>query len=710
MSALSIQVPYQIFADSDGTPLDNGYVWIGTTNLDPRTNPVNVYFDAALTQVAPNPLRTVNGYVYSAGSPAQLYIDGVNFSLRVEDKKSVLVYSFPSGSGISPNANGVVYNPAGTGAVATTVQSKLRERVSVFDFMTSAEILKVQSADASFNASTAIQSAINSLSLTGGVLYFPAGTYFIGATLSWTFSGLILQGAGMSSTFLKEHSTLGANAIIKLEGTPVAYIEDCGVDGMEIRNGDAQTTTFTLLTDGIDLRYTKNFTLQNTRITEIKGVNGFHIEQCIDTYITKNHFYRCTYSCCSAGIECDGIYVHDNVFDTVTALAPPNVYLFATGGNTLGEGTFGVRNLIVQGNKFLNNPRWEGIDSHGGENITIRDNYIENVKVGILVGLVNGYWSNPVTENVVIDNNIIVAGSSEKSNGIVVSGDNESGSYSVCKHVLISNNKLDGFGGEGGVTGAITVYLCDDVIIESNRIDNYYQYAVYLFNTLNNVVIRNNTAIDCLGGSSPTITAFLGNGSSGVMGVVVEQNSVMPTTSATAPKYFIRHSGIASTNFQITPNNKILTVGTGLLSNTASVPFDKSVVPVAPTNNFLMAKGDIVYNNLWMPGWVCTAVGSSAYGYGSTDTSTVIVNAAASAGSSVITVVPMSGAARWLQPGCNISIAGAGTAGAALLATVVRVISITTAPVGGSVEISTPIVTTITAGAVTYQGITLTAV
>jgi hypothetical protein len=135
MSALSIQVPYQIFADSDGTPLDNGYVWIGTTNLDPRTNPINVYFDAALTQVAPNPLRTVNGYVYNAGSPAQLYIDAANFSIRVEDKKSVLVYSFPAGSGISPNASGVVYTPAGTGAVATTVQSKLRTDLkSVTDF------------------------------------------------------------------------------------------------------------------------------------------------------------------------------------------------------------------------------------------------------------------------------------------------------------------------------------------------------------------------------------------------------------------------------------------------------------------------------------------------------------------------------------------------------------------------------------------------
>ena len=37
----------------------------------------------------------------------------------------------------------VSYLPAGTGAVATTVQSKLRETVSVFDFMTPEQIADV---------------------------------------------------------------------------------------------------------------------------------------------------------------------------------------------------------------------------------------------------------------------------------------------------------------------------------------------------------------------------------------------------------------------------------------------------------------------------------------------------------------------------------------------------------------------------------------
>lgn len=134
MPALSINVPFPVFQDRDGQPLDNGYVYIGTPYLDPQTSPVQVYFDDALTIPAAQPLRTINGYVSNAGTPAQLYVNGVNFSIKVLDSKANLVYSFPDGSGISPNASGIQYDPAGTGAIATTVQAKLRESVSVKDF------------------------------------------------------------------------------------------------------------------------------------------------------------------------------------------------------------------------------------------------------------------------------------------------------------------------------------------------------------------------------------------------------------------------------------------------------------------------------------------------------------------------------------------------------------------------------------------------
>jgi hypothetical protein len=195
MSALSIQVPFPVFNDRDGQPLENGYVWIGVPNLPPQTNPVNVYFDDALTILAPQPLRTINGYISRTGSPAQVYIDGVNFSILVQDSKGTMVYNFPEGTGISPNASGVAFTgfkgqvgfvsdladddgsdwigfePAGSGAVARSAQDKMRETVSVKDFGAVG--------DGATDDTAAIQAAIDN----AGTIFFPPGTYKISDTI-----------------------------------------------------------------------------------------------------------------------------------------------------------------------------------------------------------------------------------------------------------------------------------------------------------------------------------------------------------------------------------------------------------------------------------------------------------------------------------------------------------------------------------------------
>jgi hypothetical protein len=170
MSAISIQVPFPVFQDRDGQPLDNGYVWIGTANLNPQTNPVVAYYDAALTLVAAQPLRTLNGYISRAGTPSQIYVDGVSFSILVQDSKGTMVYSFPNGTGLGPNASGVAFTgfkgqvgtvqdladndgsdwigfvQSGSGVVARSVQDKLRDFWDVEDFAGATDQIKVQAA------------------------------------------------------------------------------------------------------------------------------------------------------------------------------------------------------------------------------------------------------------------------------------------------------------------------------------------------------------------------------------------------------------------------------------------------------------------------------------------------------------------------------------------------------------------------------------
>ena len=97
MSALSISPPYPACAGADGLPLENGYIWIGTVNLNPQVNPIAVYWDAALTIPAAQPIRTLNGYPMYQGTPSRFYV-GSDYSIQVLDSKGSLVYSSLNGN------------------------------------------------------------------------------------------------------------------------------------------------------------------------------------------------------------------------------------------------------------------------------------------------------------------------------------------------------------------------------------------------------------------------------------------------------------------------------------------------------------------------------------------------------------------------------------------------------------------------------------
>jgi len=109
MSTIEVQPPYPAFAGADGQPLENGYIWIGTANLSPQTNPINVYWDAAQTIAAPQPIRTLNGYPSRNGTPARFYVSS-DYSIQVLDSKGSVVYTslnenISSGS-VATNATG----------------------------------------------------------------------------------------------------------------------------------------------------------------------------------------------------------------------------------------------------------------------------------------------------------------------------------------------------------------------------------------------------------------------------------------------------------------------------------------------------------------------------------------------------------------------------------------------------------------------------
>jgi hypothetical protein len=196
MTALSVNPPYPIFSEKDGLPLENGYIWLGVANLDPQTNPVNVYWDAALTISAVQPIRTLAGYPSNSGTPARLYVNG-NYSIRVLNKNGSLVYNAAeatdrySGVVVDVDANDVQFQQIGTNAIQRTVAEKLEESVSVLDF----------GADptGATDSRAAIQSALDSGADT---VHLNEGTYLVSGQLTVPLN-VSLIGEGRNATTIR---------------------------------------------------------------------------------------------------------------------------------------------------------------------------------------------------------------------------------------------------------------------------------------------------------------------------------------------------------------------------------------------------------------------------------------------------------------------------------------------------------------------------
>jgi hypothetical protein len=103
MALTQVTGPYPIFTDLDGSPLDDGYLYIGAINEDPEQNPIQVFWDSNLTIPATQPIRTNSGYAYRNGTPALIYTAG-QFSITIRNKREEFVLYSPVGYGFDPGS------------------------------------------------------------------------------------------------------------------------------------------------------------------------------------------------------------------------------------------------------------------------------------------------------------------------------------------------------------------------------------------------------------------------------------------------------------------------------------------------------------------------------------------------------------------------------------------------------------------------------
>lgn len=94
---LIVSTPLPSFFDVNGSPLEGGQLYFGSPNQNPETAPVSVYWDAALTQPAAQPISTQGGYPVRNGTPANIYVSGI-FSITVRDSRRRMVFTLPDSS------------------------------------------------------------------------------------------------------------------------------------------------------------------------------------------------------------------------------------------------------------------------------------------------------------------------------------------------------------------------------------------------------------------------------------------------------------------------------------------------------------------------------------------------------------------------------------------------------------------------------------
>jgi len=386
MSALSIQVPFPVFQDRDGQPLDNGYVWLGVANLNPQTNPVVAYFDEALTIIAAQPLRTINGYISNSGTPAQVYVDAVNFSILVQDSNGTMVYNFSDGSGISPDACGVEYVPPFTAGVSYPVCQKLEQTISAKDFGVVG--------NGSTDDTAAMQAFLNAAQGKPGLLN--SGTYLISTTLTIK-SGTILIGEGFSNSILLAAAGLGNTAMLvnqNYTGTINVYTDvNIAVSNIGF-NGN-------------------NITVTGPELVSFGKVNGLIIDSC--------KFYNRPYIGLALG-GCLNFNVTNSEFTNCGKVAVTSEGGAALYIDSAGDGTRSKSGTVT--NNYIHDNRWAGIYANGDRSIISQNNVITNKEAGIF---------QTGNNNIINDNKIVdVTRKNISASGI------ESGGYAH----IISNNYI----------------------------------------------------------------------------------------------------------------------------------------------------------------------------------------------------------------------------------------------------------------------------
>ena len=286
MTGIIATIPQFQFNGANGLALSGGTL---TTYLAGTTTLETTYQDQALTIANTNPI------VLDAAGGCTIWLsDAKTYKFVLKNSAGVTQWTQDNINGTtslsqltaSSGSSLVGYLPAGTGAVATTVQAKLRENVSVLDFyangVSGAPVDPTGVIDSTLGIQAAITAARN--------VHIPVGTYKISSTITIP-SNTCVWGDGIGITILSMNAATTAITLT----TSAGYIS---IRDIQItRTGAGQSLTSGVC--GIDGQTVHDIELTNVRVDYCdKGIalrNGSYLA------VINN----CTAYSCTTGFFCN---------------------------------------------------------------------------------------------------------------------------------------------------------------------------------------------------------------------------------------------------------------------------------------------------------------------------------------------------------------------------------------------------------------------
>lgn len=288
------------FFDANGNPLVGGKLYSYEAGT---STPLATYADYDGTITNTNPV------ILNSRGEADVWLSSSYYKLRLLDSNDVEIWTVDNIGGYATMAdvtaaiNAVVaayaasggsnligFIQGGASAVATTVQAKLRETISVKDFGAVG--------DDSHDDTTNIQAAINYANSIGGDVYFPAGTYKISNTLlidnSTSVSGFDKASVyGDSSASVQIRGIAGNFDMLEITGGSV----DAGVHSHQVIRG------LFFVKDDRQGALIKGDNLAFISFEDISCLNGNYSFYATD--ILSSVFYDCVFRFANYGMRCE---------------------------------------------------------------------------------------------------------------------------------------------------------------------------------------------------------------------------------------------------------------------------------------------------------------------------------------------------------------------------------------------------------------------